>query len=148
MRTMPAQPDDAVGWRAPLADRLGTSADASQAAHAISVLWHEIDQALHPVIGRRGVAALFSRSLALSAVTHPWLALGHLGAPVALDTTALNASALQQSAADAVAGGNAMFQSFQALLASLVGAALTDRLLSPVWARTMGAASGQDPSHE
>jgi acetyl-CoA acetyltransferase len=45
-------------WPAPLGDRVADDASAGQIADAIVALWQEIDQALHPIIGHRGVAAL------------------------------------------------------------------------------------------
>ena len=53
---------------------------------------------------------------------------------------------MQQAAAEAAAGGTALFQSFHELLASLVGASLTDRLLRSVWAHSSGASPAQDTS--
>ncbi len=134
-------------WPALLAERAGPGADAARVANIVVGLWHEIDEALHPIIGRRGVAALYHRSLTLTVAAHPWLNQGHPGARVAaIDPTALKAALADQAAAEALAGGSALFQSFHALLASLVGAALTDRLLRPVWVHSSGTSPTQDTS--
>ena len=133
-------------WPAPLGDRVADDASAEQIAAAIVVLWQEIDQSLHPIIGHRGVAALYNRSLHLTAADYPWLAVGHQGTSAAVDPSALKAALEQQAAAEAAAGGLALFQSFHGLLASLVGASLTDRLLRSVWARSAGASPAQDTS--
>ena len=133
-------------WPAPLAGRVRDDASAGQIADAIAALWQEIDAALHPVIGHRGVAALYNRSLHLAAAGHPWLAIGHQGTPAAVDLSTLKAALEQQAAAEAAAGGLARFESFHDLLASLVGASLTDRLLHSVWARSAGASPAQDTS--
>ncbi len=143
---MPAGTQDGLRWLAPLADRLHDGATAEQVADTVVAIWTEIDLALHPIIGHRGVAALYSRSLILTAVAHPWLSLGHPGVLAAVDPTALKDALRLQAAAEATAGGNALFQSFQALLASLVGPSLTDRLLRPVWAHSSGASPAQDTS--
>lgn len=136
-------------WPALLAERAGSDADSARVADTVIGLWHEIDEALHPIIGRRGVAALYSRSLTLTAATHPWLAQGHPGTQAsAIDTTALKAALAAQPAAQGLAGSTALFQSFHALLASLVGASLTDRLLRSVWVHSSGTTSGTSPTQD
>ena len=141
---MPVQTQERRPWPAPLADRVAGDASAEQIAGAIVAVWQEIDLALNPIIGHRGVAALFNRSLYLTATAHPWLIVGHQGATAAIDPSALQAVLARQDAAEAAAGGIALFQQFRELLASLVGAPLTDRLLQPTWARPAGVSPVQD----
>jgi hypothetical protein len=74
------------------------------------------------------------------------VAIGHQGATAAVDPSALKAALEQQAAEEAAAGGLALFQSFHDLLASLIGASLTGRLLQSVWARSAGASPAQDTS--
>jgi len=143
---MPQQDQEGRAWPAPLAGRVADDASAEQIAGAIVAIWQEIDESLHPIIGHRGVAALYNRSLHLTAAAYPWLAIGHQGVPAAVDAQALRAALVQQAAAEAAGGGVALFQSFHDLLASLVGAPLTDRLLHSVWARSPGASPAQDTS--
>jgi hypothetical protein len=133
-------------WPAPLAGRVTDDASAGQIAGAIAAIWQEIDQSLHPIIGHRGVAALYNRSLHLAAADYPWLAMGHQSTPAAVDPSALKATLEQQAAEEAAAGGLALFRSFHDLVASLIGASLTDRLLHSVWARSAGASPAQDTS--
>ena len=133
-------------WPAPLGGRIPDGAHAGQVADAVVAIWLEIDQALHPIIGHRGVAALYERSLSLTAAAYPWLALEQRGMPAAVDPAALRAALVQQTGAQAAAGGNALFHSFHQLLASLVGASLTERLLRSVWDHSPGAAPAQDTS--
>ena len=127
----------------PLAGRVPEGATAEQVADATVALWRDIDAALHPIIGHRGVAALYNRSLRLSSAAHPWLAGGYPDA-AALDATALCSALARQPAAEAAAASQALYQTFHALLASLVGAALTDQLLQPVWAHPAGTPPAQD----
>ncbi len=144
---MPLNSEEGRPWPALLAERAGHGADAARVADTVVVLWHEIDEALHPIIGRRGVAALYYRSLTLTVASHAWLVVGPPGAPAAaIDPTALKAALATQAAAEALAGGGALFQSFHALLASLVGASLTDRLLRSVWVHSSGTSPAQDTS--
>jgi hypothetical protein len=51
---------------------------------------------------------------------------------------------VQQAAAEAAAGGNALFLTFHELLSSLVGASLTDRLLRSVWTHSSPDSPVQD----
>jgi hypothetical protein len=110
------------------------SADAGQIADAMVTTWQAVDVALAPIIGSRGVAALYQRSIFLTSGAHPWLASLQDGVDGRIDLAALKAAFAQQTSADASAGGNALLQAFHQLLASLVGASLTERLLHSVWA--------------
>jgi len=131
-------------WPAPLAGRVTDGADAEQVAGAVGDIWLEIEQALHPIVGHRGVAALYNRSLHLTAVAYPWLAIDRPAVPAAVDPSGLRSVLAQQAAAEAAAGASALFQTFHELLASLVGASLTDRLLHSVWTQSSPASLGQD----
>lgn len=113
-------------------------------ADAVAAVWREVDLALHPIIGHRGVLALYNRSLKLAAARHPWLADAHPGALAAIDASALRAALARQPAAEARAAGEALLQGFRDLLASLIGASLTDRLLGSVWGPAPPTAPAQD----
>ena len=143
---MPLESHEDHRWPAPLGDRLIAGSDIGQVADTIVGLWQEIDQALSPIVGHRGVAALYNRSLKLTAVAHPWLASASSGMLAAVDPSALKAALLQQTVAQAAAGGSALFETFRDLLASLVGTALTERLLRSVWTPSSGASPAQDHS--
>jgi len=140
----PLKSQESRPWPAPLADRVSDGADAEQVAEAIMAIWLEIEQALYPIIGHRGVAALYNRSLHLTAVAYPWLAINQPAVPAAIDPSGLRSALVQQAAAEAAAGGSALFDSFHELLASLIGAALTDRLLRSVWTHPPHASPAQD----
>jgi hypothetical protein len=143
---MPLESQDGRRWPALLGDRLIAEADVGVVADTILNVWQQIDQALSPIVGTRGVAALYNRSVRLTAVEHPWLPDASSGVLAAIDLSALKAALLRQSAESAAAGGNALFQTFRELLASLVGAALTERLLRSVWTPSSGASPAQDHS--
>jgi hypothetical protein len=119
---------------APLAHRVAEDADAAQIARAVVATWQAIDAALAPIIGTQGVAALYKRSLSLTAALHPWLADMPAGVQATMNLEALEAVFAQQGSGDAVVGGNALLQTFHQLLGSLVGPSLTERLLRSVWA--------------
>jgi len=141
---MPLESKEGLPWLPPLAGRVPADASAEQLADAIVALWREIDLALHPILGHRGVAALYNRSLRLAATAHPVLAGGQPDMLAAIDVTTLRAALLEQTAAEAAAAGTALFRSFEQLLASLVGPALTAQLLQSVWTHPAGRPPEQD----
>jgi len=123
---------------APLSYRIGEDARAAEIADAVVAIWQDIDAALAPIIGRRGVAALCRRSLFLTASLQPALASAQEGALSAAPLAELRALLAQQSDADAAAHGSAFLHTFQELLASLVGPSLTERLLRSAWTHAPG----------
>ncbi len=141
---MPIESPESRRWLATLTRRVPADADAEQIADAVVVIWLEINQALHPIIGFRGVAALYNRSLRITTREYPWLGDGHQGVLAAVDASALKATLLRQPPDVAAAGGMALFVTFHELLASLVGPSLTDQLLRAVWTQPSGASPEQD----
>jgi len=143
-RPMPMESQQGGRWPAPMSTWLN-DADTSQVADAAVALWRQIDQALHPIIGHRGVAALFNRSVKNTAARFPWIGQDPHDALAVVDPSVLKAALLLQTAAEATAGVDSLFQSLRALLTSLVGSSLTDQLLRPVWARSPGEARDRHP---
>jgi len=119
---------------ATLTTLVGDDADATQIADAIISTWDAVNDALGPIIGRGGVAALYNRSLHLAGLHYPWLAAISRGAQTTMDLVALKAALSRQTSANATAGGTAVLQTFYELLSRLVGPSLTDRLLRSTWA--------------
>jgi len=143
---MSMESEDGRHWIGPLAGQTPDGADSEQIADRICAVWLEIVQVLHPIIGQRGVAALYDRSLTVAGASRPWLLMGHQGVSSTVDATALRAALAQQTPAEAAEGGRALFQAFHELLISLIGASLTERLLLPVWSHSSAASPAQDPS--
>jgi hypothetical protein len=136
-RPMPMESQQGGRWPAPLSTWLN-DADTSQVADSVVALWLQIDQALHPILGHRGVAALFKRSVKHTAARFPWLGQDPQDALAVVDPSVLKAALLLQTAAEATAGVDSLFQSLRDLLTSLVGSSLTDQLLWSVWAHSPG----------
>ena len=132
------------GLPAPLAHRVGRDANATQIADAVAATWQEIDTALAPILGSRGVAALYKRSLYLCGATHPWLAVLHEGVQTGVGLAPLKTLLTRQGSADAANAANALFQTFHQLLSSLIGPSLTERLLRSVWSDFSGGSPAQD----
>lgn len=143
-RPMPMDSQQDGRWPAPLSTWLN-DADTIQVADAAVALWLQINQALHPILGHRGVAALFNRSVKNTAARFPWIGQDPQDALAVVDPSVLKAALLLQTAAEATAGVDSLFQSLRALLTSLVGSSLTDRLLRSVWAHSPGEASDRHP---
>ncbi len=106
---------------------------AGHVAETMVSAWQGIDAALSPIIGQRGLALLYKRSLHITGRAHLWLAGLHEGSQASMDLAALEAVFAQRSSAEATAAGGVLLQTFHELLSSLIGAALTERLLRPVW---------------
>lgn len=121
--------------------------DAAQIAAAMVSTWQAIEAALCPIIGLGGVIALYKRTFYLTVPEHAWLAAAVPdGVPATLDLSALQTLVAQQSNAAAAAGSAALFRTFYALLTSLIGASLTERLLRSVWAPPFSGPPAQDTS--
>lgn len=103
-----------------------------------------IDASLAPIVGARGVTALYQRSLHLTAATHGLLAGVQQDDPHSLDLEPLRQALAGQPHADVVALGNALLQTFQQLLTSLIGPSLTERLLRSVWTDSSSGSTAQD----
>lgn len=121
-------------------------ADAVQIAAAITSTWRDVDAALSPILGHRGVASLYKRSLHITSAAHPWLAGTHDGLPTVMDLAPLQAALSHQSSVDAATSGGALLHTFHELLASLVGRSLTEQLLHSVWADAASRAPAQEIS--
>jgi hypothetical protein len=103
-------------------------ADIQRIADRAVSMWRDLDAALSPIIGQRGVAALFKRSLFLTDPAHiP--ATSHEDEDAFDNFTALRATLEHQSSANAIATNDALLQKFVDLLTNLIGESLTERLL-------------------
>ncbi len=129
---------------AALASRVGPDAGSDGISQTVVDLWTQIDDALTPIIGTRGVAALHGRSLFLTVRAFPWIAGRQDGVQVAMDLESLRLAIASQSAPDALLGASALFEAFNDLLASMVGTALTQRLLRTVWDTPFSGQPAQD----
>jgi hypothetical protein len=111
---------------------LAEGADVGQIACSAVSTWRGIDAALAPVIGRRGVAALYERSVCLVRAEYPWLPAVQARGPEVGAFGSLQAALVLQTRSEAAATQGALLRAFADLLSSLVGRSLTDRLLNAV----------------
>jgi hypothetical protein len=129
-----AEPDlrrDAI--RATLTQRAGGNPDAGSIAQATLDTWQQVAERLVPVIGPRGVDALLGRALHLTSKSFPWLAMTGSAAESALLLAGLKTRLAGGETTAAAQAGLALLATFVELLATLIGASLTERLLTPVW---------------
>jgi hypothetical protein len=129
-----------------LACRVDCHASPGQIADAVEHIWAEIDEALFPVIGHRGVAALYQRSLFVAGREHKWMMKAYEGVRAEINLPALRIALIQQTNTNAAAGCSMLLQTFHEIVISLVGALLCERLLRSVWANTSSGTSAQDSS--
>lgn len=109
-----------------LAHKARAGESAEQIADEVAATAKRIESALTPIVGAQGVAALFRRSLLLARRQHTGLA-GIAEPPAAaesLDVPALQASLAQMVSVDAALAGGAWLETFQGLVAGLIGTPL------------------------
>jgi hypothetical protein len=126
----------------PMFARLATeSADAVRIAEIAVSIWDDVGEALAPIIGQSGVAALLKRSIYLTRTAHPCLQAINENAPTYSGMVAFLQTVLaQQDRIEAIAVNAALLQNFHGVLITLIGASLTERLLRPVWETPRAAA--------
>jgi hypothetical protein len=118
--------------------------DPAAIAGALARAVQDVAAVLTPILGARGVAALYQRTLHVTRARHAWLAEPIEVAQPAIDLVALQAAFARQERAEAAAAATALMQSFHDLLASLIGQPLCERLLEPVWAHSLRRPTAQD----
>jgi hypothetical protein len=106
--------------------------------------WRLVDAALSPIIGVRGVAALYQRSLHLARLDHPGLRSLPEGALEPVDLDALHEALSRLPAAQAATANEGLLQTFRDLLATLIGARLTGQLLATVPVAPSGGKGPQE----
>jgi hypothetical protein len=129
---------------AALESRVGPNADASHVADSVVSLWRDLERELTPIVGARGVSALYARALYLATQTIPLLGAPADGAKLVMDFGALHTAIAGQPAAIGLAAGELLFRTFYTLLVSMVGPELTERLLRDVLAPPSSGQAAQD----
>jgi hypothetical protein len=109
-------------------------------------LVQDIAAVLTPILGSRGVAALYQRTLHVTRSSHAWVAGPQEIAQHIIDLVALQAAFARQDRDEAAAAATALLHAFHDLLASLIGEPLCQRLLDPVWAHFPRRPTVKDPT--
>ncbi len=120
---------------------------SEEVAALVATAFAGTDQALTPIVGQRGMIALYKRTLHLSRPLHPWLTIAAEAADDAnpeIEFAALTTALATRTSADAAVAGAQLLDSFRTLLTTLIGESLTERLLRPVWATFLSGSSARD----
>ncbi|MGZ5235285.1 MAG: hypothetical protein ACXWCV_03120 [Caldimonas sp.] len=117
---------------AALLRKVGSDLSAEHIADAACAIWSEIHIALGPFFGSGGVAALYAWNLSLSRSTHPWLPAPPSEDQASMDLATLRSALARQPASALLEGAAAMLENFTSLLTSLIGSAMTERMLQVV----------------
>lgn len=123
-------------------------ASAKDVAQLVVTSCFEINKALTPIIGQRGLLALLSRSAHLAGISQPWLVAGTATLDFSTDLNELLITLSQQTPELAALGGGALLEQFHQLLTALVGPSLTERLLRSVWATFLSGSPSIDTAQD
>ena len=128
-----------------LSSKVNHGASAKDVAQLVVTTCFEIDKALTPIIGQRGLEALLNRSLNLASASQAWLLVGADAFDLKANLSELHLTLSLQTSELAAQGGGAFLDHFHQLLTTLVGTPLTERLLRPMWVNFLSGPSPQDP---
>lgn len=131
---------------ASLAHRVDHVADIYQVADVIISMLQDTNASLVPIIGPKGVAALYRRSLHLCTSLHPHMVATYGSLVDPLDLTDLKTILIQQTQIDAVFFGEELLKALYELLSTLIGPSLSARLLLDVWDKNLSAPPAQETS--
>ena len=125
--------------RTALDDRAGGVTEARAVAEATIGTWCPMDRLLAPVIGTQGVDVNFRRALYLTSKTFPWLACEEECRERAVLLANIKVRLENRCADDVAEAGYTLLVCCTELLSTLIGEALTERVLAPVWASQSSA---------
>ena len=132
--------------RETIARRAGVPQDADAIAQSTLDTWQQIAAQLEPVIGLRGVDALFNRSLQRACNTFHWLEMIGVRGNGAASLAHLGTCFKGREPAVATDAACALIGTFTELLANLLGESLTARLVDVVWLPSTSETQKQPPS--
>jgi hypothetical protein len=95
--------------------------------------WKAVFEALSPIVGRHGVAAMWQRAVSVTSRKHSWLAASPLEGEALLDPLALLPSLVAQEPSIAAQAATDLSAAFQEILVSLIGKRLSEQLLANAW---------------
>ena len=136
--------DETDGISAHLGGLAASGSSSDRVADSVGSALRAIEQALAPIVGQRGVAALYKRSLHLARSSFPWLPNAQASLPTAMDVGPLTTALAARPAGDAALAGASVIREFRALLTTLIGHSLAERLLRSVWAAFLSSPPAQD----
>jgi hypothetical protein len=111
---------------------VNSSIHSAQIANIATATWLNIYIALSPIIGQKGVAAIYKRSLSLARRDYPWLMYAQECTRSAGDFTSLRTTLARQPIRVASAAHRSLLGVFYNLVRHLIGNELTEKLLQHV----------------
>jgi hypothetical protein len=129
-----------------LAARTRNGTGEGETAACVVAVCEEIGAAFTPIMGSRGVAALYKRSLYLTAQAHPTLLGLQEQVQAEIDPSPLMTALTPLSDAEATRIGSALLIAFYELISSLIGPSLTERLLRSLWDRPLSDPPASEPT--
>lgn len=130
----------------PVLELQDRGADGAGIAAAAVATWRAMAAALSPIIGPLGFLALYGRAVKVAGAEHGWLSHAEGLGIDAPSFPALQSALSQQPVADAAAAHASLLHAFCGALSSLIGAALTERLLCTVWESPSSGTSAEPTS--
>ncbi len=118
-------------FQASLSKLAADGADAGRVPRRAATTWRAIDAALSPIIGPRGVTALYRRSLHLARTANPALGSVYDGELIPGDYAGLETVLSGLTTPDATVANAALLDTFYDLLVKLIGESLAEQLLRP-----------------
>ncbi|MEO5826389.1 MAG: hypothetical protein ABIR59_10915 [Gemmatimonadales bacterium] len=109
----------------------GVTAEA--AVDGVVAAWRTMFDVLAPVIGEGGVTALFLRTCNLTRLEHDWVCRPDTGDGTTAGLALLAEVLEGRSVEEICAATHRMLTTFVTILGSLIGSALTERLLVMAW---------------
>lgn len=143
---MPTESEEGSKIALSLAHRVGQGADHAQVADAIVATLQAIDTALAPIIGRKGVTALFRRSLHLCEPSYPDIVDALDSVSDQTDYSRLISLIETRTQEEALLFGEQLLRTLYQLLTTLIGVSLTARLLDAVFDAPLSALQAQGTS--
>lgn len=116
------------------------------AVEATAVLWGRLLTELRPILGDGALKPLYSRSLRITSRSHAWLLYDKLQSGDGDLMVQLTLLLQEQPASVAKDASSALFVNFFELLASLIGDALTARILRAAWGQWISEIIAKDRS--
>lgn len=107
--------------------------DAEKMVDTAIERWEQMATHIISIIGEGGFESLYARSVYLTQSTSPWLLAANSPTPAKHRFSALKASLEGQSTAIAHEANQLLLTTFIGILASLIGAQLTTRILRSAW---------------
>lgn len=131
-----------------LSQLVAEGAGADRIAAVVAEKMHAIHSALAPIIGDQGVSALYRRCLFLVVQDATRAAPFYSSAGGSDDYAALQSALTHQQPAEALKIAEALFANLYRILVSLIGVALTERLLYPMFDTSPNGNAVQENPHE